>query len=313
MLNTIIRGDCLSVMEGIPDESVDCVITDPPYGTVKGLRLGRQKDSPYEWDEVVDMERLFEEYFRVLKPKGKLIIFSQNKFTQQVRGLSSTYLQYLYPLIWEKNNFANYLSVNKAPVSHFEDISVFEKIYGAMPKSRRYASKVLGYIGLPAEKINERLRHRKAEHFFGVNTLQFSNITEEAYHDLIKEFNINEMDGYLTHREWLELFDGERKNTRAKTAFNIPEGQKHFSNILKFDKEPVSLHPTQKPLKLVERLIEVYTEKGAVILDSFLGSGTTAAAAIDTGRNYIGIEKDAEYVEIARRRVSEALTEREAG
>lgn len=65
-------------------------------------------------------------------------------------------------------------------------------------------------------------------------------------------------------------------------------------------------HPTQKPEKLIRKIIEDYSEEGQTIFDPFLGSGTTAVACINTGRNFIGIEKDADYFEIAQKRIKEA-------
>ena len=302
-LNEIHHGDCMELMKDIPDESIDCVIVDPPYGTVKGMELKGQKVNPYKWDSVIDMDMLFKEYFRVLKPKGKIFIFSQNKFTNQVRNLDSTFLKYLYPLVWVKDNFANYLSVNKAPVQYFEDISVFEKEYGSMRKSRAYADKVLAFTGLSAGEVNKVMGHRKAEHFFQTKALQFSNLSKQAYDDLIEHFKINEMVGFLDYDGWLELYNGERESTRAKTSFNIPEGKKYFSNILEFPKDYPSLHTTQKPVALIEQLIKVYTEKEAIILDNCIGSGTTAVAAINTGRFFIGMEQDEEYFNITNERI----------
>lgn len=299
----LLQGDCLELMKDIPDESVDCVIVDPPYGTVKGMKFRGKKHSPYEWDTVLDMEKLFEEYFRILKPKGKMFIFSQNGFTQKVRNLSSTYLKYLYPLIWKKNDFANYLSVNKAPVQLFEDISVFDKVYGSMPKSRLYAGKVLEFIGLSPTEINRQLGHRRTEHFFRINTLQFSNITEEPYLELVRRYGINEMEGFLTHGEWLSLYDSERNKSNAKITFNIPEGRNHFSNILEFPRDYPSQHPTQKPVALIEEIIKVYTQEGAVILDNTMGSGSTGVACVNTNRDFIGIELDEEYFDIATNRI----------
>lgn len=300
--NVIHHGDCMELIKDIPNESIDCVIVDPPYGTVKGMKLGNQKEDAYKWDTVLDMDALFKEYFRVLKPKGKVFVFSQNKFTNQVRRYNK-YLEYLYPLIWVKDGFANYLAVNKAPVQHFEDISVFEKKYGEMPKSRAYAKKVLEFINLSLSEMRKILGHQKAVHFFQIKTLQFSNLTKQTYDDLINRFKINEMDGFLDYDEWLELYNSERENTRAKTLFSLPEGKNHFSNILEFPRDRPSLHTTQKPVALIEQLIKVYTEKDAVILDNCIGSGTTAVAAMNTGRFYIGMEQDEEYFNIANERV----------
>jgi DNA modification methylase len=78
-------------------------------------------------------------------------------------------------------------------------------------------------------------------------------------------------------------------------------------NIIEFDKSGHSnmlLHPTQKPLELMEYLIKTYTNEGMVVFDATMGSGTTGLAAVKNGRKFIGIEKDEKYFEIAVSRVS---------
>ena len=77
--------------------------------------------------------------------------------------------------------------------------------------------------------------------------------------------------------------------------------------IFKSDKQKVSLHPTQKPVALLEYLIKTYTNENDVVLDCFMGSGSTGVAAINTNRKFIGIEKDENYFEIARNRIEEHL------
>lgn len=88
------------------------------------------------------------------------------------------------------------------------------------------------------------------------------------------------------------------------------EELRYPSSIQKFNTE-VGYHPTQKPVALFEYLIKTYTNEGETVLDNCIGSGTTAVAAINTGRNFIGIEKESEYVEISRRRIDEALAKKE--
>lgn len=301
-LNRIYNEDCMEGMKRITDESVDFILTDPPYGTIKGMKLNSWKDGN-EWDVKPDLDALFKEYFRILKPGGKAVIFSQNSFTQEVRAMSSTYLKYNYPLIWLKNSFANYMSVNKSPVQFFEDMSVFSKQYGLLKESRSYCNKLLDYIGLTRGEINKALGHDKCDHFFRTESLQFSNISEEGYKELVRNYKINEMFGFLQYDEWLELYNGERKANRAKTAFNIREGQKYVSNIFEVSKESKRYHPTQKPVELLEQLIEIYTEPDAIILDTFMGSASTAISAINTNRNFIGFEMDEAYFKIANERI----------
>lgn len=94
-----------------------------------------------------------------------------------------------------------------------------------------------------------------------------------------------------------------QKYKKTETKNN---GKRYPKRILKFNQER-GLHPTQKPVALLEYLIETYTNKGEIVLDNVIGSGSTAIAAINTGRFFIGIEKEKEYVDIANKRIAETL------
>lgn len=104
-------------------------------------------------------------------------------------------------------------------------------------------------------------------------------------------------------------------NTGKKKAYNglaevdvrPPRSEYRCPRSIQAFNTEVGLHPTQKPIALLEYLIKTYTNEGETVLDFTIGSGTTAIAAIRTGRNYIGIEQDAGYVEIARNRIKEEL------
>lgn len=110
-------------------------------------------------------------------------------------------------------------------------------------------------------------------------------------------------------------------NRRGRTGDNWTEMKKdeyvqkwtnYPTQLLEFSYDREKYHPTQKPVALFEYLIRTYTNEGELVLDNCIGSGTTAVAAINTGRRFIGIEREPEYVEIARRRIDEALAEKEA-
>lgn len=81
-------------------------------------------------------------------------------------------------------------------------------------------------------------------------------------------------------------------------------------NVLKFNKEPKSLHPTQKPVALLEYLIKTYTNDGMTVLDNTMGSGSTGVACINTNRNFIGIELEEKYFNIAKERIEQSLNEK---
>lgn len=301
-LDVIYNEDCVSGLCRIPDESVDLILTDPPYGTIKGLEISGADRS---WDVVVDMEKLFEEYFRVLKPKGRVVIFSANQFTQTVRSLSNSSLDYVYPLVWYKRRISNPLSVNKAPAQVFEDISVFhKKTEGLMPMSRDYSRKVQDFIDKGVTKIAKELGHNKASSFFSPNAqVMFGKITEDVYNQLIERYEIDKMVGFLTYEEYLNMYNSERVKD---SVYNLPEGRKAVTNVFEVPIETGRrYHITQKPIDLLTQLIELYTNEGDLVLDTFMGGGSTAIACIDTKRRYIGYELNERFYDIAINRIEE--------
>ena len=296
------QGDCLELMKDIPDGSVDMILADLPYGTIKGAKLDGWVNQTTEWDEVIDTGRLFLEYERVLRMNGVAILFSQEPYTSHLRTFKSENFIFLYPMIWKKDHFANALISKKAPVSYFEDINVFAKKYDKqnLHPLRGYFKKILEFVGIEPSKINSVLGHRRAEHCFYIESSQFGLCTENTYQELIYKFEINKMNGF---KEFSELKQIDKKFNKS---FNLQNGKKYNSNVLEFKKDYEGLHPTQKPVALFEYLIKTYTNEGDLVLDNCMGSGTTGVAAKNLNRNFIGIELDENYFEIAKKRIEEA-------
>ena len=157
------------------------------------------------------------------------------------------------------------------------------------------------FIGLNIKQINTKLGHRKAEHFFYVKSTQFELCKKESYLDLIRVFSINNMDGFLNYAEF------ENINKKYESTFNLWEGNKFKSNILKYEKDFDGYHPTQKPLLLLEDLIKTFSNEGDLVVDLTCGSGSTGVACKNLNRNFIGIELDSEYFKIAEKRINENL------
>lgn len=300
-LNKIYNEDCLEGMKRIPDGSIDMILCDLPYGTMKGAKLDGWVNQTTEWDEVIDTSRLFLEYERVLRMNGVAILFSQEPYTSHLRMFKSENLFFLYPMIWKKDHFANALIAKKAPVSYFEDMSVFSKKYDKqnLHPLREYFKKVLEFVDVNLSEINSVLGHRRAEHCFYIESSQFGLCTEKTYRELISKFEINKMNGF---KDFSEL---EKIDKKFKRTFNLQDGKKYNSNVLEFKKDYEGLHPTQKPVKLFEYLIKTYTDEGNTVLDNCMGSGTTAIACLNTNRKFIGFEMDKEYFDIATKRIEE--------
>ena len=298
------QGDCLELMQSIPDGCIDMVLCDLPYGTIKGAALDGWKNQTTQWDERLDTEMLFKQYERILRRNGTAILFSQEPYTSEMRSHKAENMEFAYPLVWKKDHFANALIAKKAPVSYFEDISVFYKKYDSqlLNPLRVYFEKVMAHIGLASIKdINKALGHRRAEHTFYVDTLQFALCTEKTYQELIDRFGINTMDGFKTFAECEEV------ENKFKRTFNLPEGSRFMGNVLEFKKDYQGLHPTQKPVALLEYLIRTYTNENEIVLDNCMGSGSTCVAAVNTNRHYIGFELDSKYFDIANERIQEAM------
>lgn len=295
------HGDCLEVMKTIPNGSVDMVLCDLPYGTVKGMVLDGWKQSSTYWDDRINTEQLFFQYERVLRMNGVAVLFSQEPYTSHLRTFEQPNLNFSYPLIWEKDHFANALSSKKSPVSYFEDLSVFHKKYDRenLHPLRTYFANILRFAKMNSSKdVNYKLGHRKAEHSFYIDSVQFTLCTEATYKELVERLGINKMTGFKTYEELCEI------NKKYNRVFNLPKGMKYLGNVLKFKKDYQGLHPTQKPVALLEQLIQTYTNEGDVVLDNCIGSGSTGVACVNTNRHFIGIEKDLGYFKIAKERIN---------
>lgn len=241
LLNKITQGDCLEVMQRIPDGSVDMILCDLPYGTTS-----------CRWDVIIPFKPLWGEYERVIKPNGAIVLTSKEPFTSVLR--TSNLKIFKQPLVWQKDNFDNPMQAKRRHLNIIEDISVFYK------KQCTYNPQGL---------------------------IEVNRITRQGRSETLVDNR------------------GSRKSEYKQQYTNYPK------NILKFARDGNHVHPTQKPVALFEYLIRTYTNEGEIVLDNCIGSGTTAVAAINTNRQFIGIEKEPEYVEIGNRRIAEAMAEKE--
>lgn len=311
--SVLLKGDCLVESDSIESGSVDLILTDLPYGTMAGIDkkyvgYGRKDGGGHLWDFAINPADVYEIANRVLRKNGKMVLFSQEPYTTRLITESIPNLPFNYRMIWEKDNFANALLVNKAPVSYFEDILVFSKTHDTegLHPLREYFAKVLEYIGETRSRIIGTIGQR-ADHTFRTNSTQYALCTEATYDALILEYGIDSMDGFIPYEELAEI-DRKTKDEHFPSVFNLWEGGKYKSNILRYKKDYDGYHPTQKPILLLEDLIKTYSNEGDTVVDLTMGSGSTGVAAANTGRKFIGIEKDDSYFEIARKRIADAYS-----
>jgi len=226
------------------------------------------------------------------------------------------------------------------PLKNFEDVLVFSNEYkkydydGNSPL-RNYFKQVQGFIGLGLKQINDKLGHRKAEHSFYITSTQFKLCTETTYNEIIEVFSIDKMEGFLNFNDLVKsnidfektlptyprIYNPQKTEGKAYTlkqgrigeAFGgtknedvITEnnGDRYPKSILSIGYCKDKLHPTQKPVELMEYLIKTYTNEEMTVFDAAMGSGSTGVACKNTNRNFIGIEKDEQYFKIAEQRIN---------
>ncbi|APC46234.1 putative DNA methylase [Pseudoalteromonas phage PHS3] len=304
------QGDCLERMKEIPSGSIDAIICDPPYGTMKGAELDGWEGGKTDWDTCIDHKAMLAECNRVLRTNGALVLFSQDPYTAKLITEQHGNLPFSYRMTWLKDHFANSLIAKKAPVNYTEDICVFFKRHDALnqnplaavvrdaqEKSGKYWNGKLAELYVK-NGWSKSFNNAKAvlKHYLNWDYVQFSALSSEQYarvSQLIDLPSLNEMQEM--HREY--------RSSSPKT-FNLPEGKKYKSNVLKYKKDYTGFHPTQKPVALLEDLIRTYTNEGNTVLDFTCGSGSTGVAAKNLNRSFIGIELDKSYFNIAKERIN---------
>jgi site-specific DNA-methyltransferase (adenine-specific) len=307
-MNKLIKGDCLIESDKMESGSVDLILTDLPYGTVKDLgnsdNVQHGMKGKTEWDSVIDTDKIMDIANRILRKNGKMILTAQHPFTNELINKANANVPFNYSMIWEKDHFANALTAKKAPLNYYEDVLVFSKNHEteAIHPLRPYFKKVIDFIGLNLKQINSKLGHRRAEHTFYIDSTQYGLCTEKTYLELIDVFSIDMFDGFRNFEELKEV-DTIYKNRFAST-FNLWEGKKYKSNILKYKKDYDGYHPTQKPVLLLEDLIKTFSNENDLVVDLTMGSGSTGVACVNTRRSFIGIEQDDKYFKIAEDRIN---------
>jgi len=270
------KGDCLIESDKIESGSVDLILTDLPYGNMNtdgGRKLGING-----WDLAIEPKKVYEIANRILRKNGKMILFSQEPYTTKLITEAIPNIPFGYRATWEKDNFAVALGAKVNMVSFTEDVLVFSKMHqkhdfeGKHPL-RDYFKIIMEYINLNLKQINTKLGHRRAEHTFYINSTQYGLCTEKTYLELIEVFGIDKVNEFKEFAE-LKQIDTEYRtdllkqmNEQYPSTFNLWEGEKYKSNILKYKKDYDGHHPTQKPVLLLEDLIKTFSNENYLVVD----------------------------------------------
>jgi len=225
------------------------ILCDLPYGT-----------TACKWDTIIPFDKLWEQYNRVIKDNGAIVLFGTQPFTTLLIGSNLDMFKYCW--VWKKSKASNFPHAPNMPLKITEDIIVFSK-------------NIIGHIKQAKEK---RMNYNPQGIIRGTTLVkQNPNTSELKYH---RESQTNHTTGYKCKFE------------------NYP------TTLLEFGNKGKSLHPTQKPLALMEYLIKTYTVENDIVLDNCMGSGTTCLAAKNINRRFIGIENNEEFFKIAAERLN---------
>lgn len=233
-------GDCLELIKGIPDETVDMVLCDLPY-----------KETGNKWDKGIDLNFLFDEYRRIIKENGCIALNGTFKFGVQLYNTAPDL--YKYEWIWEKDNGTNAPNVNLQPFRVHEFLFIFGK------------GRVTNGTRVPMKYFPQKTQ--------GKPYVQKSGRMSENW-------------------------KGGLKNIVTDNSL----GLRHPKTIQKFNRDR-GFHPTQKPVEMLKYFIKTYTNEGDLVLDNCMGSGSTGVACLESNRNFIGIELDKSYYDIALQRL----------
>jgi len=236
--SSLFLADCFDVLPSIPDKSIDAIIADLPYGT-----------TACKWDSVLPLYKLWEQYKRIIKPNGAIVLTASQPFTSAL--IMSNPKMFKYTWVWEKSKATGFLNAKKRPLVAHEDIVVFCK--GTPPYHPQMTE---------GSAYNKGIRKNQTEN------------------DVYGSF------------EQVEVKSNGLRYPRSVQYFKTAES------------EGETWHKTQKPISLMEYLTLTYSNENDIILDNTMGAGTTGLACLKTNRQFIGIEKEEQYYNIAIQRLS---------
>ena len=294
------KGDCLIESDKIESGSVDLILTDLPYGTMEGQSktgIYHNGEEKHEWDSIIDTDKIMQIANRILRKNGKMILFAQEPFTRELINKAIPNLPFNYRAIWLKDTLGSFMRSKSALLYRTEDILIFSKKHDLRKTHPLidYFMEELEKTGVNQSDINNLLGNKMGGHYF-TNGVQFCVPTENNYIKL-------QTTGFFS-KEYgkLKEIDNQFKNKFAST-FNLWQGSKYKDNVFEYKRDRDNFHPTQKPVLLLEDLIKTFSNENDLVVDLTMGSGSTGVACKNTNRNFIGIEMNDEYFNIATARI----------
>lgn len=326
----LLNGDCMELLPEIPAGSVDMILCDLPYGTTE-----------CKWDHVLPMDQLWKEYKRLLRPNGVAALFAAQPFTTSL--INSNRPAFRYCWYWLKNMATGFAFARYQPMRKIEEVAIFVCNVPGKDNTERhkalraYLQEELRASGHTRASINKMLGNTMSSHYF-TNGSQFAIPPREqwkklqaetgrfarTWDDIRAEYQAELGGGngsvpQIYNPQGLQIISNpkpkRRRAIKEDAIYSMdtlmqeytPKYKGYPVNVLQFNSER-GLHPTQKPVPLLEYLVKTYTHEGGTVLDNCMGSGSTGVACLRSGRHFIGMEKDPHYFQVAQERIKQEAT-----
>lgn len=275
IVNTLIQGNCVTILKDIPDNSVNTIYLDPPFCTQKEHRsMNHERNVLYSFndkfkslEEYLDMLRLcLTECKRVLQADGSLFLHCDKT--------ASHYLRQLLDEIFGKDNFIN-------------EIIWAYKRWSNSKKGLQNTHQVIFYYGKTSE--------------YKFNTI-YTDYSPTTNIDQILQERVKDEYGKSVYKK-----DEDGNIVKAKKKEGVPLSDVWEIPFLNPKAKERTGYPTQKPVALLKRILEISTSEGDIVLDPFCGSGTTCVAAKSMNRKYIGIDISEDAISLAEKRLEDMI------
>jgi site-specific DNA-methyltransferase (adenine-specific) len=277
----LICGDNVAAMQQLPENSIDACITDPPYGMdIAGVG----------WDHNVPPVDTWTEVHRILKPGAFVLSFCAPEFYHRMAvAVEDAGFRPMDMVVWMVTT--KMAKANRLKPAH-EPIFVAQKpLEGGIEKN--FAKWGCGKIDIETTRVPWDGRPPTGWVKGGARRRAFGGDVARA--------------ADLTVKETEDANPNGRYPSNIIGHFDHPDHQKYFyaPRATRKERGEYNDHPTPKPIALMRYLCRVYAPPGGIVIDPFMGSGSTGIAAIQEGRQFIGMDQNQHYVDISQRRIND--------
>jgi len=330
-LDTVMVGDCLSITAGLPDSSVNLIVSDWPYYRVKSEDWDRQWKTPAEYLDWIGA--VCEQYRRVLAPNGSLYAFASPEMAARVECVVREWFEVVNFITWAKPEFSTKAEMfDKGTMRSYFPSSeriIFAEHYGADSQAKGvsgYGAKcdeLHGFVFEPLRAYLDGERRRAGLRIGDMNLvcgttfnqrntntcpIQWCMITEKKYKNLQLAYPGFFIRSYKDLRAEYEDLRAEYEDLRRPFNASIDAPYTDVWTFPTVGTYP-GKHPCEKPLALIEHIINMSSRPGDLVCDFFMGGGTTAVAAMRTGRRWFGCDVSPDYVRLANEQIEKTRLE----